>query len=137
MSFIKIASETRFSAHQEMCQHIESLDDNVIDYSFRGRHNWLLMETKEGVRYVLYVFVVCPEGKWLIKMITEGEFIPAIDCPERLVKQSTLDNEVASAWRKQVTEYWVMRSLEMESIKNENAQRCNSCRVKQALNESA
>lgn len=134
MSFIKLKSGTRFSAHQEMCEQVESLNDNVIDYSFRGRHNWLLMESEQGLRYVLYVFVVCPEGDWLMKMMTESEFIPAIDCPERLVNQSNLDNEIAKAWRKQVVEFWDMKALEMKSVKNEAVVHCG-CRSKKTASE--
>jgi hypothetical protein len=133
MSFIKLKSGTRFSAHQEMCEQLESLNDNVLDYSFRGRHNWLLMENKSGVRYVLYVFVVCPEGHWLMKIMTESECIPAIDCPERLVKQSTLEDKGATAWRKQVEEYWSMKAIEMKSVKNEAVVHCG-CRSKQNVN---
>ena len=131
MSFMKLKSGTRFAAHQEMCEQIDALNDNVLDYSFRGRHNWLLMESECGVRYVLYVFVVCPEGDWIMKMMNESEFIPSIDCPERLVKQSTLENVVATSWRKQVIEYWKMKDLEIESARNESAVHC-SCREKQS-----
>lgn len=59
-----------------------------------------------------------------MKMMNESKFIPSIDCPERLVKQSTLENVVATSWRKQVIEYWKMKDLEIKSAQNECAVHC-------------
>jgi len=69
--FINLLSGTRFAAHQEMNEFIEAMDDSVIDFSFRGRHNWFVMEKPDLTKYILYVFLVCPsDAGWGMKVLT-------------------------------------------------------------------
>lgn len=96
--FIELNACTEFAAHNDMCSHLESMEDSVLKFSLRGRHNFLLMEhvsqDETVTRYIIYVFLVCTEERgWLMKIIREDEQIPNADCPVWLIKQSTMQSQ--------------------------------------------
>ena len=131
MSFMKLKSGTRFSAHQELCELVESNGDTVIDFSFRGRNNYFLMQGEdEASKYILYAFLICPDDAgWVVKLVNEFEHIPNYDCPERLLRGSNVKNETAVAWRNQVKQHWEMQALERLSNTHEHSVTC-LCRYK-------
>lgn len=131
--FTPLLSCTRFAAHNEMCEHIESMDDTVIDFSFRGRSNYFAMErtNQDGSiqRYILYVFVIYTECKgWMMKVIREDEMIPNVDCPIRIIKLSSLMNEGALAWRNMIIQLDKNKALERESALAELKSKSCICR---------
>jgi hypothetical protein len=131
MSFITLKSCTAFGAHQEMCDILEGQEDVILDFSFRGRHNYFVMEDNLGVKYIQYIFLIKPNNEdWAMKIVNEHEHIPMIDCPERIIKQSTLNHDVAVAWRKQVRHFWEVKSMESISSHNEALSVC-LCRYKE------
>jgi hypothetical protein len=128
--FTQLVSGTRFSAHLEMCELVEALEDSVVDFSFRGRDNYFLMETPDGVRYINYVFLVNQENLgWTMKLLNEAEFIPNINAPIRLIRQSTCEIESAVQWRKLVRKVNENYEMEKLSISNETTPTC-LCRSK-------
>ena len=132
--FTELQSCTRFSAHNEMCEVIESLEDAVIDFSFRGRDNYFLLESigadERITRYIMYVFLICTEEKgWMMKMLSETDKIPNTNCPVRLLRQSTVKEQTAVAWRQMIMQMEEMKTLERMSIKAEATKTC-LCRHK-------
>jgi hypothetical protein len=132
--FTELQSCTRFSAHNEMCEIIESLEDSTIDFSFRGRDNYFLLEhvgaDEKITRYIMYVFLICTEQKgWMMKMLSETDKIPNTNCPVRLLKQSTSKEPSALAWREMIMQMEELRTLERMSIKAEATATC-VCRHK-------
>lgn len=133
-TFTELQSCTRFAAHNEMCEFIESLDDSVIDFSFRGRDNYFLLENVASdetiTRYILYVFLICTEEKgWVMRAVSEMEKIPNTNCPVRLLRQSNVQEPSAKEWRSMIMRIEDQRKLEQLSIKAEATNTC-ICRLK-------
>jgi hypothetical protein len=134
--FIQLKSGTRFSSHIEMCEFIESMEDSVVDHSFRGRDNYFLMESSNGIRYINYVFLICPSDKgWAMQIVTESEHIPNVDCPLRILRQSNCDELSAREWRKMCKNVHEQYALEKLSISNEAIPTC-TCRSKVKIDEA-
>lgn len=130
--FIKLISQTKLGAHIEMTAHVESMDDSVVEYSFRGRYNWFLMErvSSEGtvLRYILFTFVINTEEQgWMMRVLTEDEFIPYHNCPLFMVRQSTLQDESAFKWRETIIQIDVDRQIQQDAIAAQETMKC-ACR---------
>lgn len=139
-TFTELQSCTRFAAHSEMCEHIESFEDSVVDFSFRGRDNYFLLENVASdetiTRYIMYVFLICTEEKgWLMKMVSEMDKIPNTNCPVRLLRQSTIQETSAKAWRSMIIQIDEQKTLERLSIKAEATSNC-ICRLKKSKGEA-
>lgn len=118
----------------ELTAHIESMEDTAIDFSFKGRHNWFLMERVSAddtiMRYILYAFVIYVEDNgWMMKLLSEDDSIPNTNCPVYLLKQSTFKDPSAMAWRHMIMQMDSDRKLEQASISLEKTATC-ICRHK-------
>lgn len=134
--FIQLKSCTKFAAHMELCDHVESMEDNVLEFSLRGRHNYFLMENDDSVRYILYVFLIKTEEQgFMMKMVDETEKIPNTDCPMFLIRQSTLNHPDAMAWRHMISEMDMYKEMERQSISNEKFTTCVCRHTNNATND--
>lgn len=109
----KLNVHDKFNAHISMCGHVTALGMAIVDHSFRGRHNYFLLEDADGQRVILYVFVVClDDDGYRMKFVYEDQYIPDNSCPERMLRGSTCKEESAVAWRNNMLSVMEMKRLE-------------------------